>query len=481
MKRARALVEGVSDRGAFRPHIDELVTGDPLRWPGYATAVRRAAETSGADESVLAGSTSIGGHVVEIAAFDFGFIGGSMGEVAGERVARSLEQAAARRVPFVLLTATGGARMQEGMRALAQMPKLAAARIALASARRPLIVMLGNPTTGGVLASVGGLADVTAAVGTRATIGFAGPRLVKRFTGAPVAPGSHTGASAMENGLVDAIVSEDDEGRWLKEVLDVFASDTPAPVADPGPRTTRVPTDPWQIVEAARATTRPRGRELVVQMSDSLVELQGDRAGSNDPALTTAVCRLRGRRALVLALNRNRAPGPGAYRKARRCLRLADRLGIPVVTLIDTPGADPSERSEAGGIAWEIAATFEAMLSIEVPIVSIVTGLGGSGGALALAAGDVLLAHVSSAFSVVAPEAAAEILWRDADRGPEAARLLRLTAADLVALGIADGAIESPLDGASLAAAVAYHLDLLHDRGPRAASRRDRWRTKGGP
>jgi acyl-CoA carboxylase subunit beta len=483
MKRARALIDGVSDRGAFLPHSDGLLTGDPLGWPGYPSAVRRATEMSGADESVLAGSTSIGGHAVEIAAFDFGFIGGSMGEVAGERIARALERAAARRVPFVLLTASGGARMQEGVRALAQMPKVVAARIALTASRRPVIVMLGNPTTGGVLASIGGLGDVTAAVGTRATIGFAGPRLVKRFTGAPITPGSHTGASAMENGLVDAIVSEDDEGRWLTGVLDVFASDTPDPLAgrDPLPPGVRVETDPWQVVEATRASTRPRGDELVTQMSDSLVELQGDRAGSNDPALTTAICRIRGRRALVLALNRNHAPGPGAYRKARRCVRLADRLAIPVVTLVDTPGADPSERSEAGGIAWEIAATFEAMLSAEIPIVSIVTGLGGSGGALALATGDVLLAHASSAFSIVAPEAAAEILWRDSDRGPEAARMLRLTAADLVALGIADGTMESPLDGPSLATTVAHQLDLLRDRGPRAASRRDRWRTKGGP
>lgn len=486
MKRARDLLVRVSDHGALRARTDDLLTRDPLGWPDYPGLVERARASSGTDESVVSASTSIGGHEVEIAAFDFGFMGGSMGEVAGERVSRGLERAGERGVPFVLLTASGGARMQEGMRALAQMPKVVAARLALTDARAPLIALLGNPTTGGVLASIGGLADVTAAVGTRATIGFAGPRIVKRFTGAPLAPGSHTGASAMEHGLVDAIVSENDERMWLSEVLDVLAEDAPSSDGRLGPEApASLEDDAWEVVERARAATRARGRELVVQMSDAVVELHGDRAGSDDPALTTALCRIGGRRAVLLAFDRNHYAGPGAYRKARRCLQLADRLHLPVVTLVDTPGADPSERSEAGGIAWEIAATIEAMLSIRVPILSIVTGVGGSGGALALSVGDTLLAHRDSIFSVIAPEAAAEILWRDPDRGPEAARLLRLTARDLIELGIADGAIDGRLEGASMAATVAYHLDLLRSQGPhgveRAEARRRRWRSKGGP
>jgi acetyl-CoA carboxylase beta subunit/acetyl-CoA carboxylase alpha subunit len=486
MKRARGLLERVSDHGSLRARADDLVTRDPLRWPDYPALINRARASSGTDESVVTGSTSIGGHEVEIAAFDFGFMGGSMGEISGERIARGLERAAERGVSFVLLTATGGARMQEGMRALAQMPKLVAARLALSDAGAPLIALLGNPTTGGVLASIGGLADLTAAVGTRATIGFAGPRLVKRFTGASLGPGSHTGASAMEHGLVDAVVSENEERRWLRNVLDVLAADAPISLErrEPEPPPS-LEDDPWQVVERARGARRPRGPELAVQMSDTVVELHGDRAGTDDPALTTALCRIGGRRAFLLALDRNHHPGPGAYRKARRCLRLADRLHLPVVTLVDTPGADPSERSEAGGIAWEIAATIEAMLSIRVPILSLVTGVGGSGGALALSVGDTLLAHRDSIFSVISPEAAAEILWREPDRGPEAARLLRLTANDLIGLGIADGAIAGRLEGASLAATVAYHLDLLRDDGvhgaERAAARRRRWRSKGGP
>ncbi len=181
-----------------------------------------------------------------------------------------------------------------------------------------------------------------------------------------------------------------------------------------------------------------------------------------------------------LALNRDYSPGPGAYRKAQRCIRMASRLGLPVVTLIDTPGANPSEGSETGGLAWEIAATFEVLLSASVPVVSVVTGEGGSGGALALATADKLLAYRDSFFSVIGPEAAAAILWRDAGRAGEMAAMLRLTAPDLLRLGVVDGVVDEELTDSSITRVVAYHLDLLSREAERdwAARRRDRWRNK---
>ncbi len=184
---------------------------------------------------------------------------------------------------------------------------------------------------------------------------------------------------------------------------------------------------------------------------------------------------------ILLALDRTHLPGPGAFRKARRCLEVAARLRLPVVTLVDTPGADPSELSEASGIAWEIAATFDAMLSAPVPILSIVTGEGGSGGALAFAAGDRLLIYEHAIFSVIGPEAAAAILWRDADKAPHAARSLKPTAHRLLDLGIADAVLAEPPDGRSLAKIVAYHLDAMSNRHDDiVAARRARWRNAGG-
>ena len=466
------------DDGSFTRAPDDLVSSDPLDYPGYPEALEDARSSSGGDESVHAGAAAIGGHAVEIAAFDFSFLGGSMGEVAGERVARAMERAADRGTPFILRAATGGARMQEGMRSLIQMPKLVAARAALTEAHVPYIAVLGDPSTGGVLASVGALADVTIAE-LGATIGFAGPRVVAAFTGTPPSALSHTATSALANGMIDIVVATDQVRAVVGGILEILQSDSPAATA-PLPDATGGDLDAWDAVGAARSLDRPTGPELARAMSDVFVELRGDRSGTDDRSLIGALARVRGRRAVLLALDRAGTPGPGAFRKARRCIALAQRLALPIVTLVDTPGADPSESSEAHGIAWEIAGLFDDMLAADVPVISVVTGEGGSGGALAFATGDVILVYEHSIFSVIGPEAAAAILWRDPGRAPDAARALKLTAPDLVRMGIADHLLSEPLTGDSVADAVAYHLDRTDSSASDlGAARRKRWRDLG--
>jgi acetyl-CoA carboxylase carboxyl transferase subunit beta len=462
--------------------LDQLHTGNPLGYPGYEESLARARAHSGVDESLLAGRATIVGHEVELAAFQFRFMGGSMGEVAGERLARAFERAATRKVPFVLCAATGGARMQEGMRALVQMPKAVVARLALARAHQPFVAVLGNPTTGGVYASVGALADVTVAE-EGATVGFAGPRIVQRYTAQPLRRGSHTAEMAAARGLVDACVPRAALRAYVRRALEVLRPDEPDDVSPPAGATGTVPQDPWAAVEAVRERTRPTGRALVDAVSDSQVTLSGDRSGEDDPGLVAALVRLEGRRALVLAFDREHLPGPAAYRKARRCLAVAERLRIPVVSLVDTRGADPSEPSESGGLARSIAELFEAMLTVDTPTLSIVTGLGTSGGALALAVADALFAFGDAVFSVTGPEAAAEILWRDADRAPEAARLLGLTAPSLLHLGIADALVDGPLSLPALREVVLYGLARLDTNADTSEQRRERrlerWRNCG--
>jgi acetyl-CoA carboxylase carboxyl transferase subunit beta len=470
--------EHLIDEGSFRSIGDDLASSDPIGFPGYQDALEASRAAAGTDESVYAGAATIGGHEVELAAFDFRFLGGSMGEVAGERIARSIERAVERSVPFILRAATGGARMQEGMRSLVQMPKLVAARSGLADAHLPYIAVLGDPTTGGVLASIAALADIT--IGEAgATVGFAGPRVVETVTGARPSSASHTAASALGNGLVDTVVGLHELRASIGGLLAVLRPDEKETV-DYSPAANGEAPSPGVAMEAARAAERPTGPELARQLGEPAFVLRGDRAGKDDAALYPLLTRILGRRALVLALDRKSAPGPGAFRKARRCLELAVRLALPVVTLIDTKGADPSEDSEAGGIAWEIAALFDKMLSLPVPIVSCVTGEGGSGGALAFAAGDVLLAYEHSIFSVIGPEAAAAILWRDQGRAGDAAGALKLTAHELLRLGIADELLPEPPDGQALARAVAYHLDHINGSDDDlVTSRRARWRDLG--
>lgn len=447
---------------------------DPLGFPGYSAALAAARARSGSDEAVECGPAQIEGHPVELARCCFSFMGGSMGEVAGERLARALERAAQRRVPFVLVTATGGARMQEGMRALVQMPKLVAARRALTEAGVPFVCVLGNPTTGGLLASLGALADVTIAQ-AGATIGFAGPRVARAATGRPLGERSHSAESAYDHGLVDALAPAEEVRTLVARALEVLAPDEPRPVAADPPQAAPADIDAWEALARARAPERPRAPELARQMADLSFELRGDRAGAADPALYAALARVLGRRCLLLALDRAHAPGPSAYRAARRAVAVAARLNLPVVTLVDTRGADPGEDSEAGGIAWEIAATFDALLGAPVPVVAIVTGEGGSGGALALACGDFLYAYQSAVFSVIAPELAAEILWRDQRRAADAAYRLKPAAPDLLRLGIADALLPEPPDPAILASVVAGALDRLAG-GSFPAGRLARWR-----
>ena len=467
----------VIDDGSFAASSDELSSTDPLGFPGYEELLGETRRRSGTDESVTTGAATIGGHDVEIASFDFSFLGGSMGEVSGERIARSIESAIQRGVPFVLRTATGGARMQEGMRALVQMPKVVVARALLAEAHLPFFAVLGDPTTGGVLASIAALADYTIAE-TGATVGFAGPRVVETVTGSRPSAASHTAASALGNGLVDAVVQPTDVRSLLTEALAVLAPDEPTAVASPKAPSGKEP-DPWQAVRSARSKDRPSAVELARSIVSTDVELRGDRAGTDDPALFAAIGRVAGRRVLLLSLDRSHLVGAGAFRKARRCLAIAPRLQLPVVCLVDTSGADPSEASEASGIAWEIAATFEAVLSAPVPLLAVVTGEGGSGGALAFAVADRLLIYEHAIFSVIGPEGAASILWRDASKAPDAARSLRLTAHRLLALGIADAVIPEPPAPGSLAEVVAYHLDAMGSEQDRVATRRARWRRAG--
>lgn len=469
---------GLADPGSFHPADLDLSSRDPLGYPGYREALERAAERAGNDESVVAGAATVDGRAIELALFDFSFMGGSMGEVAGERLARAMERAAARPAPFVLRTATGGARMQEGMRSLIQMPKVVAARLTLADAHQPFIAILGHPTTGGVLASVASLADVTTAE-EQATIGFAGPRVAERITGQRLPSGSHTASFAYRHGLVDHVIAPDGVRPWLAHALACLAPDQPEGETQPPPGLDdRERVDAWQAVTAARARKAGGSREDTRDIFDAYIRLEGDRVGALGSGVEARIARLDGRR--LLLLEAGDPLEPAAFKKAARCIDIAVRLDLPIVTLVDSAGADPSVASEQQGIAGSIARLSEKMLTAPVPVLSIVTGEGGSGGALAFATADRLIAYETSYFSVIGPEAAAEILWRDASRARDAARALKLTAVDLLDLGIADQVVPGGPSADSLSQVVTYHLGRLQREEPAAdhpRRRRSRWRN----
>lgn len=497
---------------------DEWHDPDPLHWPGYDDLRARARQDTGADESVTVVRGEVAGTEAVVVAWDFGFLGGSMGTIAGRRIARAYDVARRAALPVLLLPSTGGARMQEGMASLVQMAATSAAAAAHAEAGLLQVAVLRDPTTGGVFASHANLADVVLAE-HGATIGFAGPRVAEAVTDGPLPSGSHTAQGAHAAGLVDAVVPRPDLPGVIGPLLawgaaarasSVTATEpgrtphapaTPEAAATPdAPDTPDTPDaggataepgplgDPWEEVQRARAEDRPRAPAFLTHGSVQVAgHLRGDRAGGVDQAITVVCATWASRPVVVLAMDPGGgAIGPAGYRTARRGMDVAARLGVPIVTLVDTPGADPSAGAEAGGIAHEIATTMRHLLTLPVPVVCLVVGEGGSGGALALATGDRLLLQEHAIFSVIAPEGAAAILHRDRDRAPEVAALLDPTAHRLHQLGIADEVVAEPAEPAGAAvdtavAAVTRHLaeladpdqDALVDRG---AVRCARWR-----
>ncbi|MBI4730379.1 MAG: acetyl-CoA carboxylase carboxyl transferase subunit beta, partial [Acidobacteria bacterium] len=394
------------------PRFEEILGADPLGFPGYPARLEAARRATGETESVVCAEGAIDGRRAVAVAFEFAFLGGSMGAAAGRRIARAFLRAAERRAPLIAITSTGGARMQEGMLSLAQMPATVAARAVLAEAHLPFIAYLAHPTTGGVFASFASLADLVWSE-PGATVGFAGPRVAAAVTGAPLPEGSHTAERALERGMLDAIVAPSDLRGRLTAALGVLA--TPKRANDPArrpaepPRTGRTA---WEQVALARRPDRPSGQSLIEALIESPVALRRGAPGEDDPTLIVVAGRLGRHHVVAVAQERHAADGRtrvGGFRRARFAVETAARLDLPVVTLVDTPGADPGATSEASGIACEIALTLQALLSAPVPVVSCVIGEGGSGGALALSAGDRLLILENAVFSVIAPEGAAAL------------------------------------------------------------------------
>jgi acetyl-CoA carboxylase carboxyl transferase subunit beta len=398
------------------------VSTDPLGFPRYADQLARA----GGRESVVTGRTAA--YALVEGCFDV--LGGSMGAVHGERVVRAFDRAASLRLPVVVVSTSGGARMQEGMVSLIQMARTASASRRHAAAGLLQLGVYRAPTTGGVFASYASLVDARCA-SPGATVGFAGPRVVEQTLGAPLPDGSHTAESAFAAGLVDAALGLRDaplpppprlgdrpgHGRPITQSRDVRAS-------------------AWDEVLAARAPSRPTGIDWAARLCASWTELH-----STDPTVRAGLATFEGQRVVVVASDRYAADGrptPAGFRLAQRAFGLAARLALPVVTFVDTPGAHPGAQSEADGVAGEIARTFGAMATLPVPSVSVCVGEGGSGGALAMAYADRLLIQEHAIFSVIAPEGAAAILERDAGKAPVLADRLKLTSSDLLQLGIVD-------------------------------------------
>jgi acyl-CoA carboxylase subunit beta len=446
----------------------DLVAGDPLDFPGYDERRRTLVKTG---EAVTTGRTE---HYAYIEGC-FDVLGGTMGAAVGEKVVRAYDRARELRLPVVVATRSGGARLQEGMVSLAQLARTASAASRHAASGLLSLGVYGSPTTGGVYASYASLVDLRAAV-EHAVIGFAGPRVAEGALGEPLPPGSHTAEAAYAEGQVDALLPARSIAGWIDTALGLRSEPLPT---RPLPTSAEPEADgAWGEVLRARAVGRPTGIDRAARLCSSWSELR-----ARDAVVRAAIATVAGSRCVVVATDRYHEEGrptPAGFRLAQRAVLLAGRLGLPVVTLVDTPGADPSAASEADGLAREIARTLQVFAECPTPIVSVCVGEGGSGGALALSYADRLLVTEHSVFSVIGPEGAAAILERDPTRAPEVAHLLGLTSADLLRLGVVDAVVPEGQD--ALDAAVARALDEAKagEREARFDRMTARWLAPGG-
>ncbi|WP_327270689.1 acetyl-CoA carboxylase [Streptomyces sp. NBC_01218] len=422
----------------------------PLGWPGYGAARAEAARRTGETESVVHGTASLDGRPCVLLAFEFGFLGGSLGRHTGDRLTAAYTLARELRLPLVSLVATGGSRMQEGMVALTQLQRVARAAAELRAAGLAHLAVVRDPTTGGGWATVGAGADVVLAL-PGAQVGFAGSRVRP----ADADPYAYTAEGQSAAGQVDAVVEEEGLastlGRWLGVLKGGAEAGAPASGVLPAPvpqalSTTRLPATGREAVARARAPRRPRAQAYLDAYFTHRLPLNGDRSGGTDPG-TLCGFGLHGEQPVAYVAQCGTATRPAGYRTAARVLRLADRLGIPVLTLIDTPGAANDAAAERAGAGAAIADAFAAVAGARVPVTTLVIGEGGSGGALALASPGRTYVTADSYFSVIAPESAAAILKRPPAEADETADRLGLRPQDLVALGIARGIVGEEPDG----------------------------------
>ncbi|MFI0372125.1 acetyl-CoA carboxylase, carboxyltransferase subunit beta [Actinomadura sp. 1N219] len=473
MERLRFLL----DPGSIEPLRFTITPADPLGFSDskpYGRRLSDARTRTGLPEAVVGAAGEIDGGPVVVACMDFRFLGGSLGSVVGEVITRIGDVALARRTPLLLVTTSGGARMQEGALSLMQMAKTSAMLARLDEAGLLTISLITDPTFGGVAASFATLCDVTIAE-PRARLGFAGRRVIEQTIKETLPSNFQTAEFLLERGFVDLITPRDALRAELAKLLRSGRSGRPRGpepvrlrahrsdpheidgfvVRDPA----RLPDeDPHGMVRRARRIERPTTLDYAALLLDEFRELAGDRVSGDCPAIVGGLGRLHGRPVMLIGHQKGHDPAelarrnygmplPAGYRKAARLMRLAAKLRVPVVTLIDTPGAYPGRQAEEQGQATAIAENLKLMAQLPVPMIAVVTGEGGSGGALALAVANRVLMWQDAVYSVISPEGCAAILWQDPAAAGRAAAALKLRSRDLLEHGVVDGVLLEPSGG----------------------------------
>ncbi len=462
---SRARLAQVADPDSFVEWDSGMLSQNPIEFSGYPEKLEQLQKQTGLDDAVLTGQASIGGQPCGLAIMDGRFMMGSMGSVVGEKITRLFERATQMRLPVITFAASGGARMQEGIVSLMQMAKTSAAVGRFQSAGLLYISVMTDPTTGGVTASFASLGDIIISEpGT--LIGFAGRRVIEGTIAQALPEGFQRAEFLLEHGFLDLIVPRN---RLKATLASLLALHQPATMKTPvkpvsaedaeNLKTAIKRRSGSECLDLIRQKNRPVIGDYLPILFDDLLELHGDRQFKDDQAMWAGIGRLGGYPVTIVGHRKGRTieentranfgmPHPEGYRKALRLMQQAEKFGRPVICFIDTSGAYCGIGAEERGQGEAIARNLREMMQLSVPVIAIVMGEGGSGGALAIGVSDELAMLSNALYSVISPRGFASLLWKDPAREREAANVLQITAEDLKRLGICDEIIEEPPEGA---------------------------------
>lgn len=459
--RTKNRIRMVCDKDTFTPWFEEVESSNLLHFPGYEEKLEEVREKTGLHEGVSVGAAKICGEKVCLGVCDSRFLMGSMGHTVGEKIALAVERAAKERLPVILFCCSGGARMQEGIISLMQMAKTSAALKKHSEAGLLYVTVLTDPTTGGVTASFAMLGDIILAE-PEALIGFAGPRVIEQTIGQKLPKGFQRAEFQLEHGFVDRVVERDDLKSVLHQILkshrismenknysgftEEVEKFNPTEVDKEKLAKTSIKSA-WEKVREARSIDRPSALTYIDLIFDGFLEVHGDRSSGDDKAVIGGIAWFYGQPVTVIGIQKGNdviecsmrnygMASPEGYRKALRLMKQAEKFHRPVICFINTSGAYPGVEAEEKGQGEAIARNLYEMSALKVPILSIVIGEGGSGGALGLAVGNEVWMLENSTYSVLSPEGFASILWKDGKRAEEAAQIMGVTAEDLKRLSV---------------------------------------------
>lgn len=450
-------IEMVIDEGTFSEWDTELEFSNPLDFPGYEKKVEAAKEKTGLNEAIVTGKGCIFGQETAIGVCDARFLMSSMGQVVGEKITRMVERATKEQLPVIIFACSGGARMQEGIVSLMQMAKTSAALKKHHEAGQLFISVLTDPTTGGVTASFAMLGDIILAE-PNALIGFAGPRVIEQTLGQKLPEGFQRAEFLLEHGFVDKIVERSEQKRVLADILKMHKKPE-AYVFETSTLNGNIAVDnrrkndrysgksAWDTVLLSRKADRPAATDYIDAIFDDFMEFHGDRYFRDDGAVVGGIAAFCGIPVTVIGQQKGKntkenikrnfgMPSPEGYRKALRLMKQADKFGRPIICFVDTPGAFCGLEAEERGQGEAIARNLFEMADFKVPVLSIVIGEGGSGGALAMAVANEVWMMENSIYSILSPEGFASILWKDSKKASDAAKVMKITADDLYERGL---------------------------------------------